>query len=71
MKIQITWQERTSGFRSVTRHYDLRWPKLMKTGPTPVDTRMEAIGGSVFRRSLSDVKQTIHEENVGVYSASK
>jgi uncharacterized membrane protein len=31
---------------------------------TPVDTRMEAIGGSVFRRALSDVKQTIHEENV-------
>ena len=31
---------------------------------TPVDTRMEAIGGSVFRRTLSDVKQTIHEENV-------
>jgi hypothetical protein len=38
---------------------------------TPVDTRMEAIGGSVFRRTLSDVKQTIHEENVAVYSASK
>jgi uncharacterized membrane protein len=30
---------------------------------TPVDTRMEAIGGSVFRRALSDVKHTIHEEN--------
>jgi uncharacterized membrane protein len=24
---------------------------------TPVDTRMEAIGGTVFRRSLSDVEQ--------------
>ena len=31
---------------------------------TPVDTRMEAIGGTVFRRALSDVKHTIHEENV-------
>jgi len=31
---------------------------------TPVDTRMEAIGGSVFRRALSDVRHTIHEENV-------
>ena len=30
---------------------------------TPVDTRMEAIGGIVFRRALSDVKHTIHEEN--------
>ena len=36
---------------------------------TPVDTRMEAIGGSVFRRALSDVKQTIHEENVAAMKA--
>jgi uncharacterized membrane protein len=35
----------------------------------PVDTRMEAIGGSVFRRTLSDVKQTIHEENVAAMKA--
>ncbi len=31
---------------------------------TPVDTRMEAIGGTVFRRALSDVQHTIHDENV-------
>jgi uncharacterized membrane protein len=31
---------------------------------TPVDTRMEPIGGMVFRRALSDVKHEIHEENV-------
>ena len=36
---------------------------------TPVDTRMEAIGGSVFRRALSEVKQTIHEENVAAMKA--
>ncbi len=36
---------------------------------TPVDTRMEAIGGFVFRRALSDVKQTIHEENVAAMQA--
>ena len=36
---------------------------------TPVDTRMEAIGGSVFRRTLSDVKQTIHQENVAAMKA--
>jgi uncharacterized membrane protein len=36
---------------------------------TPVDTRMEAIGGSVFRRALSDVKQTIHEENLAAMKA--
>ena len=36
---------------------------------TPVDTRMEAIGGSVFRRALSDVRHTIHEENVAAMKA--
>ena len=36
---------------------------------TPVDTRMEAIGGSVYRRALSDVKHTIHEENVAAIKA--
>jgi len=36
---------------------------------TPVDTRMEAIGGTVFRRALSDVKQTIHDENVAAMKA--
>jgi uncharacterized membrane protein len=30
---------------------------------TPVDTRMEAIGGTVFRRALSQVKDSIYEEN--------
>jgi uncharacterized membrane protein len=36
---------------------------------TPVDTRMEAIGGTVFRRVLSDVKHTIHDENVAAMKA--
>lgn len=36
---------------------------------TPVDTRMEGIGGLVFRRALSDVKHTIHEENVAAMKA--
>jgi uncharacterized membrane protein len=36
---------------------------------TPVDTRMEAIGGIVFRRALSDVKDTIHDENVAAMKA--
>jgi uncharacterized membrane protein len=31
---------------------------------TPVDTRMEAIGGTVFRRALSDVKKTVDNEEV-------
>ena len=36
---------------------------------TPVDTRMEAIGGTIFRRALSEVKQQIHEENVAAMKA--
>jgi len=36
---------------------------------TPTDTRMEAIGGTVFRRSLSEVKHTIHEENMNAMKA--
>jgi uncharacterized membrane protein len=36
---------------------------------TPVDSRMEASGGTVFRRALSDVKQTIHDENVAAMKA--
>jgi uncharacterized membrane protein len=31
---------------------------------TPVDTRMEALGGTVFRRARSEVKEQIHDENV-------
>lgn len=36
---------------------------------TPVDSRMEAIGGVVFRRSLSEIKHNIHEENVNAIKA--
>jgi uncharacterized membrane protein len=36
---------------------------------TPVDTRMEAIGGTVFRRALSEVKDTIDEENTAAMKA--
>jgi uncharacterized membrane protein len=36
---------------------------------TPVDTRMEAIGGTVFRRALADAKHTIHDENVAAMKA--
>src|SRR5215467_11160130 len=36
---------------------------------TPVDTRMEAIGGTIFRRALSEVKETIHDENVAAMKA--
>jgi uncharacterized membrane protein len=36
---------------------------------TPVDTRMEAIGGSVFRRSLSEVRDTVDDEEVAAMKA--
>ena len=36
---------------------------------TPLDTRMEAIGGTVYRRALSDVKHTFHEEHVAAMRA--
>ena len=36
---------------------------------TPVDTRMEAIGGKVTRRALSEVKQTVNEEDVAAMKA--
>lgn len=35
----------------------------------PVDTRMEAIGGTVFRRALAEVKSQIREENVNAMKA--
>ena len=36
---------------------------------TPVDTRMESIGGVVFRRALSDVVHQVHQENVASMKA--
>jgi uncharacterized membrane protein len=35
----------------------------------PVDTRMEAIGGAVFRRTLSEVRHIIHEEHIAAIQA--
>ena len=35
----------------------------------PVDTRMEAIGGIVFRRALAEVQNQIREENVNAMKA--
>ena len=35
----------------------------------PVDAQMEAIGGTVFRRALSEVKHTIHEEHLAALQA--
>src|SRR5499427_7908639 len=36
---------------------------------TPVDTRMEAIGGAVFRRAVSEVSETVNEEDITAMKA--
>jgi uncharacterized membrane protein len=36
---------------------------------TPLDERMEAIGGIVFRRALADVKSAIHDEHTAAMKA--
>ena len=36
---------------------------------TPVDSRMEAIGGTVYRRALSDVTHQVNQENVAAMKA--
>lgn len=36
---------------------------------TPLDTLMESIGGIVFRRALTDVTHSIHDENVAAIKA--
>jgi uncharacterized membrane protein len=36
---------------------------------TPVDTRMEALGGTVFRRALSDVQEDVREKDLAAMKA--
>jgi len=36
---------------------------------TPVDTRMEALGGTVYRRALSDVTDTVNQEELTAMKA--
>jgi len=43
--------------------------EIQEDWTTPVDTRMEAIGGIVFRRALSDVKHTVNEEEITAMKA--
>ena len=40
-----------------------------ETSTDVVDTRMEAIGGITFRRTLSEVKHTIHQEHIAAIKA--
>ena len=43
--------------------------EIQEDWTTPLDIRMEAIGGTVFRRALSDVKHTIHDEDIAAMKA--
>jgi len=43
--------------------------EIQEDWTTPVDTRMEAIGGKVFRRALSEAKHTVNEEDVAAMKA--
>jgi uncharacterized membrane protein len=45
--------------------------EIQEDWTTPVDLRMEGLGGKVFRRALSDVKHTLHEEDVAGMKADR
>jgi len=57
----VTKELRTNKFAVVA--------EIQEDWTTPVDTRMEAIGGTVFRRGLSEVKHTIHDETIAAMNA--
>ena len=43
--------------------------EIQEDWTTPVDSRMEAIGGKVYRRALSEVKQTVNDEDIAAMKA--
>lgn len=43
--------------------------EIQEDWTTPVDTRMEGIGGIIFRRALSEVKDTINDEDTAAMKA--
>jgi uncharacterized membrane protein len=43
--------------------------EIQEDWTTPVDTRMEALGGFVFRRALSDVKHMVDHEDIAALKA--
>jgi len=43
--------------------------EIQEDWTTPVDSRMEAIGGTVYRRALSEVKHQLHDEHVAAMKA--
>ena len=45
--------------------------EISEDSTTPVDTRMEALGGTVYRRALKEVKRTYHDDNVAAMKADR
>jgi len=45
--------------------------EISEDSTTPVDDRMEALGGTVYRRSLKEVKRTFHDDNVAAMKADR
>jgi len=43
--------------------------EIQEEWTTPVDTRMEALGGTVFRRALSEVNDVVNDEDVAAMKA--
>jgi uncharacterized membrane protein len=43
--------------------------EIQEDWTTPVDIRMEAIGGKVFRRALSEVKKAVDDEDIAAIKA--
>lgn len=43
--------------------------QIEETWTTPIDTRMEALGGVVFRRSLAQVRQDIEDQDIAALNA--
>jgi uncharacterized membrane protein len=43
--------------------------EIQEDWTTPVDSRMEALGGKVYRRALSEVKQTVDDEETAAMKA--
>jgi uncharacterized membrane protein len=43
--------------------------EIEEEATAPVDTQMEAIGGIVFRRALSEVKHSVHDQHVAAIKA--
>jgi uncharacterized membrane protein len=45
--------------------------EISEDSTTPVDDRMEALGGTVYRRALKEVKRTFHDDNLAAMKADR